>query len=66
MTTGVKIIIEKWYDAVRNQWRWKCQVCGEEHGTTCIEPDYGACADTAILEHLDRAHRGQEYEIISR
>ena len=45
-----------WYDLGRRHWRWLCELCGEEHGTTAIERDHDGPAQTAVRNHIDQAH----------
>jgi hypothetical protein len=64
-----------WYDAGRLQWRWRCSLCNTEHGTTSIERwearrgdlgwprRYEGPVQTAMRNHIDRVHAGDDVAI---
>jgi len=65
MTGGITYQIVIWYDGCRKHWRYKCNhpEDGAEHPTTCTDPDYHGCAQTAARNHADAAHADDQATI---
>jgi hypothetical protein len=68
-------MVVAWYDVHCQQWRWRCDLCGTEHGTTSIEERevrrrdlgwpglYEGPVQYAMRSHIDRVHPDDDIAI---